>query len=137
MDVRPAQSSSPGSSTPTVAWHGWCSNREASVDLDLDTDTDTGPGDATKRGVRPQAWVDVLDMLAASDEQLIERHGRWYLHQRNPVWLRRNALIVLGNTGQASDSRVAATLRRYLDDPDPMLREHAEWAARQLGLVTA
>jgi epoxyqueuosine reductase len=107
------------------------------TELDSDPDTDPDTGDATTRGVRPQAWVDVLDMLAASDEQLIERHGRWYLHQRNPVWLRRNALIVLGNTGQASDSRVAATLRRYLADPDPILREHAEWAARQLGLVTA
>ena len=47
----------------------------------------------------PQAWVDVLDVLDATDEQLIERHGRWYLADRDPVWWRRNALIVLGNIG--------------------------------------
>jgi epoxyqueuosine reductase len=89
------------------------------------------PGDAE----RLQAWVDVLDLLDATDEQLIERHGRWYLHQRNPVWWRRNALIVLGNTGDVGDRRVVEALRRYLADPDPMLREHAEWAARRLGMV--
>jgi epoxyqueuosine reductase len=88
-------------------------------------------------GPAPQAWVDVLSLLDASDEQLIERHGRWYLHQRNPVWWRRNALIVLGNTGDASDPRVRAALGRYLADPDPILQEHAEWAARRLGLVAA
>jgi epoxyqueuosine reductase len=83
-------------------------------------------------GERPQAWVDVLDMLDATDEQLIERHGRWYLANRDPVWWRRNALVVLGNVGDASDPRVRRTLDRYLRDDDPILREHAEWAAAQL-----
>lgn len=84
---------------------------------------------------RPQAWVDVLDLLAASDDELIERHGRWYLADRDPTWWRRNALIVLGNTADPADERVRSTLRDYAAHPSPVLREHAIWAATTLGLV--
>lgn len=92
---------------------------------------DTAMGD----GERPQAWVDVVEMLAATDEELIERHGRWYLADRDPTWWRRNALIVLGNTGDPTDRRVLDTLHRYQAHPDPVLREHADWAAQRLQLV--
>jgi epoxyqueuosine reductase len=81
---------------------------------------------------QPQAWIDVLDLLDATDEQLIERHGRWYLANRDPVWWRRNALVVLGNVAQPSDPRVRATLERYRRHDDPVLREHADWAAERL-----
>ncbi len=83
-----------------------------------------------------QAWVDVLDVLEASDAELIDQYGRWYLADRDPRWWRRNALIVLGNTGDVDDSRTAETIRRYLASPDPILREHAEWAAAKLGFET-
>ena len=83
------------------------------------------------------AWVDVLDLLQATDEQLIERHGRWYLANREPVWWRRNALIVLGNRGDLEDPRTRHVLDRYRADPDPVLREHADWAAERLGLARA
>jgi epoxyqueuosine reductase len=79
------------------------------------------------------AWLDLLDLLAAPDHELLARHGRWYLAGRDPRWLRRNALIALGNVGDAGDSRVIATLDRNLRHADPMLRSHAAWAARRLG----
>lgn len=79
------------------------------------------------------AAVAVLELLAATDHELLERHGRWYLHERDPRWLRRNALIVLGNRGDGTDGRVADALARYLHHPDPILRAHAVWAAQQLG----
>jgi epoxyqueuosine reductase len=79
------------------------------------------------------AWVPVVELLALDDEEVIARHGSWYLHNREVRWLRRNALVVLGNVGDGDDAAVAATLRRYLADPDPMLREHAAWAAARLG----
>jgi epoxyqueuosine reductase len=85
----------------------------------------------------PQAWVDVLDLLDADDDELIARHGRWYLANRDPVWWRRNALIVLGNTGDATDQRTRDVLDRYRRHTDPLLREHADWAAHALGLVAA
>jgi len=80
-----------------------------------------------------QAWVPLLDMLEATDDALIDSYGRWYLADRNPMWLRRNALIALGNVGDGADVRVGAVLQRYLVDSEPMLRAHAVWAAAQLG----
>jgi epoxyqueuosine reductase len=80
----------------------------------------------------PQAWVDVLDLLDAGDDELIARHGRWYLANRDPVWWRRNALIVLGNVGDAGDPRTRRTLEHYCHHADPILREHAEWACMRL-----
>jgi epoxyqueuosine reductase len=83
-----------------------------------------------------QAWVDVLDVLESSDEVLIDKYGRWYLADRDPRWWRRNALIVLGNTGDADDRRTVETVHRYMGSSDPILREHADWAAARLGLDT-
>ncbi|MET0578976.1 MAG: tRNA epoxyqueuosine(34) reductase QueG [Ilumatobacteraceae bacterium] len=81
------------------------------------------------------AWVDVLDLLDADDRTLLDRHGRWYIADRDPRWLRRNALVVLGNTADGGDPRVAATLARYAEGDDPILAEHARWAIERLGLL--
>jgi epoxyqueuosine reductase len=78
------------------------------------------------------AWVPVVELLDQSDAEILRRHGRWYLHDREPRWLRRNALIVLGNTGDGADPAVQSTLERYLAHDDPILRAHAVWAARAL-----
>jgi epoxyqueuosine reductase len=77
--------------------------------------------------------VSLLDLLAADDQTLLARHGRWYLAGRDPRWLRRNALIAVGNVADPADPDVIAMLARYLGDPDPMLRAHAVWACRRLG----
>lgn len=82
-------------------------------------------------GDRP--WVAVLDLLAATDDELLARHGRWYIPARDPRHLRRNALVVLGNVGRPDAPDVLAALRRALAHADPMLRAHAVWAARRLG----
>ena len=80
-----------------------------------------------------QATVDVLDMLAATDDELLDRHGRWYVPRRQARYLRRNALVVLGNVAEPSDGRVAAALRGALAHDDGIVRAHAVWAARRLG----
>lgn len=82
-----------------------------------------------------QAWVSLFDLLDLHDDALIARHGRWYLHERDPRWWRRNALLALGNSADPADPRVAERIGRYLAHPDPMLRAHAVWAARRLGLL--
>jgi len=80
------------------------------------------------------AHVDLLEMLTSSDDVLLERFGRWYLAERNPRWLRRNALVILGNTGAGvRDERVGRVLRQYLEGDDPLLRAHALWAASRIG----
>ncbi len=83
-------------------------------------------------GLDTQAWVDVVELLESSDDELIERYGRWYLADRNPVWWRRNALIVLGNTAGPHDRRAVIVLERYQRHDDPVLREHADWAAARI-----
>lgn len=80
-----------------------------------------------------EPWVDLVAMLDATDEELLDRFGRWYIPRRQPRYLRRNALVALGNVGDGRDPGVARVLARLLADPDPMLREHAAWAAGRLG----
>ena len=78
------------------------------------------------------ATVDVLAMLAATDDELLARHGRWYIARRDPDHLRRNALVVLGNVGDGADPAVAEALAAALAHPNPLVRAHAVWAARRL-----
>ena len=77
--------------------------------------------------------VDVLDILSASGPELLAKYGRWYIPRRDPRYLQRNALLVLGNTGDGQAAAVAAALTRYLASPDEMLRAHAVWAAARAG----
>jgi epoxyqueuosine reductase len=83
-------------------------------------------------GARP--WVDVEALLEMTDEELLDSVDWWYVAQRNPDWVRRNALIVLGNVGELGSLRVRDIVAAYLEHPDPMLRAHAVWAAARLGL---
>ncbi len=82
--------------------------------------------------VDAQPVVDVLALLDMSDQQIVDHYGRWYMHNREVRWVRRNALIVLGNAAPVGSS--AAVIGRYLVDDDPYLRAHAVWAAGRLGL---
>ena len=77
--------------------------------------------------------VEVLAMLAASDDELLERFGAWYIPRRDPRYLRRNALVVLGNVGDPANPAVVAALRTALAHTDPLIRAHAVWAARRIG----
>ena len=81
-----------------------------------------------------QTWVPVLDLLDASDSELMAALGRWYIPKRQPRYLRRNALVVLANVGEPSEPRVRAAVDRALRDSDPLIRAHAVWCARRLGL---
>lgn len=80
-----------------------------------------------------QATLEVLGVLACNDRELEELVGRWYIPGRELRYVRRNALVVLGNTGSGDDPDVVATLERFLSDPDPLLRAHAVWACDRLG----
>jgi epoxyqueuosine reductase len=91
---------------------------------------------ATAEGT-PVDGVDIVELLSSDDETLLMRHGRWYIADRDPRYLRRNALVVLGNTAEPCDQTAAATIERYLGDPDPMLRSHAAWAADRIAERTA
>lgn len=83
----------------------------------------------------PLAWVDVLQLLESTDDEMIARHGHWYLADRDPTWWRRNALIVLGNTGHGGDPETRRIIDLYRQHPNEILREHAEWAAGRLAIT--
>jgi epoxyqueuosine reductase len=48
--------------------------------------------------------------------------------------LRRNAVIAMGNSG---DKKFVPTLTKLCEDPDPVVAEHARWAAARLSQVSA
>ena len=81
-----------------------------------------------------EPWVGLLELLEAGDAELMARHGRWYIPDRDPRYLRRNALVALGNVGNGNHPPTRRALRRWLASDDTMIVEHARWAARELGL---
>jgi epoxyqueuosine reductase len=91
-----------------------------------------GPVDLIETGDRVET-VDLVEMVRASDAELMGRYGHFYLAGRDPALLRRNALVALGNVGRGDDARVAAALQVGLRSPAPIVRAHAVWAAGRLG----
>ena len=79
-------------------------------------------------------WISTLFLLTSDDETLLDAVGHWYIAERNPDWVRRNALVVLGNIGDPRLAEVRHVLAKYLEHPDPMLRAHAVWAAARMNL---
>ena len=77
-------------------------------------------------------WVDLVALLDTEDDALMARHGRWYIPERDPRYLRRNALVALGNVGRRDDPEVVRALDRYRSGDDAMLAEHADWAFKSL-----
>ena len=78
------------------------------------------------------AWVDLVEMLESPDDHLLAVHGRWYIPRRDPRYLRRNALVALGNVAEPGDPHVATLLDRYATGDDDLLAEHARWARRRV-----
>jgi epoxyqueuosine reductase len=81
-----------------------------------------------------QPWISIMFLLTADDDALLNAVDPWYIADRNPDWVRRNALVVLGNIGDPHSIEVRDVLEIYLQHPDPMLRAHAVWAAARLNL---
>jgi epoxyqueuosine reductase len=73
--------------------------------------------------------VSLLDWLEAADDDLKARYDRLYFPRNDPRYLRRNALIAAGNSG---DARLAPAVERWSESDDDLLREHAGWALERL-----
>lgn len=78
-----------------------------------------------------RASVGLLELLDGSDADVLAAMGRAYVADRNPDWVRRNALIVLGNS-RSADPRARAAARRYAAHPNEVLREQAQWTLDRL-----
>ena len=73
--------------------------------------------------------VSLVDWLEAADDDLRTRYDRLYFPRNDPRYLRRNALIAAGNSG---DTALVPAVERWSESGDDLLREHAEWALERL-----
>jgi epoxyqueuosine reductase len=86
-----------------------------------------------RAGVAPSAdaepHVSLVEWLEAAGDELVDRYDRLFVPKNDARYLRRNALVALGNTGGPEHR---AAVEPFLADPDPLLREHAEWALARI-----
>jgi epoxyqueuosine reductase len=80
-----------------------------------------------------RAGVPLLELLDGDDAIVLRWAERWYIPRREVRYVRRNALVVLGNVGDGADPEVETVIVAHLRHDDPLLRAHAVWAARRLG----
>jgi epoxyqueuosine reductase len=105
-----------------------------------------------------QPWTELLTLVTDTDAQLLQRHGRFYLPDRDPNVLRRNALLALGNrlaepfapqvegiadhmsayeTRQPPSIIARTNALRVINDAllheNPLVRGAAAWAAGRAG----
>ena len=73
--------------------------------------------------------VSLADWLRTEAGELARRYDRLYVPRNDPRYLRRNALVALGNTG---GSEHAVLAEPYAEGDDELLREPAEWALARI-----
>jgi epoxyqueuosine reductase len=86
-----------------------------------------------RAGLEPPAdaepHVSLVDWLTRDGDELRRAFARLYVPRNDSRYLRRNALVALGNVGSRG---VCEQLDALRDGADALLREHADWASRQL-----
>jgi epoxyqueuosine reductase len=73
--------------------------------------------------------VSLVDWLRDDGDALVRRYDRLYVPGKDARYLRRNALVALGNVGEAADLPLA---EQFLDEEDELLREQAEWTVARI-----
>jgi epoxyqueuosine reductase len=73
--------------------------------------------------------ISLVDWLEAEDAELRARYERLFVPRNDPRYLRRNALVALGNSGGPEHR---THVEPYAASNDGLLREHAEWALARM-----
>jgi epoxyqueuosine reductase len=73
--------------------------------------------------------VSLADWLAEPEEELAARYDRLYVPGNDGRYLRRNALVAAGNSG---DPGLVPLVEAHRESDDELVREHARWAAERL-----
>jgi len=84
-------------------------------------------GAAPPDGATPH--VRLVDWLHGDPSALVQEYDRLYVPRNDARYLRRNALLALGNTGGPEDLPLAES---FLDDEDELLREQAAWTVTRI-----
>jgi epoxyqueuosine reductase len=69
------------------------------------------------------------EILAMSQEEFAAAFRKSPTKRAKLRGLKRNAAVALGNIGTMED---VSLLRQALDDPEPLVGEHAEWALQKI-----
>jgi epoxyqueuosine reductase len=83
---------------------------------------------------RQDARTLAREILAMTSSEFAEAFTRSPMKRAKLRGLKRNAAVVLGNTGAAEDVDL---LTASLDETEPVVRRHAEWAIRRLRSFSA
>jgi epoxyqueuosine reductase len=74
--------------------------------------------------------ISLVDWLSGDADNLVRRYERLYVPRNDPRFLRRNALVVVGNTGAGDEAR--RRVEELASGDDELLLEHATWALDRL-----
>jgi epoxyqueuosine reductase len=88
------------------------------------------PGHQALQTLGASSPPDGAELLARSDAELDATFAHWYVPGRSMRFIRRNAIVAVGNGGSAND---LGLLGGYLGHPDALLRGHAAWAIGRIG----
>ena len=84
-------------------------------------------GDSLQADAEPH--VALADWLQGDGASLTQAYDRLYVPKNDARYLRRNALVALGNTGGPADLPLAEP---FLASDDELLREQAEWTVARI-----
>jgi epoxyqueuosine reductase len=73
--------------------------------------------------------VSLVEWLERDGVELVAEFDRLYVPRNDPRWLKRNALVALGNTGTSEHLDV---LGGWAGSDDEVLRQTAQWAQRRI-----
>jgi epoxyqueuosine reductase len=84
-----------------------------------------------RAGVAPRGEpvVSLVDWLEREDDELRRAYDRLYVPRNDGRFLKRNALVALGNAGRPEH---APAIEPYLEHEDGLLREAASWALARI-----
>ena len=92
--------------------------------------TSCPPGSRSLDRLRPSTdQLTPAAVLKMSDDELDAVAAHWYVPGRKMRFLRRNALVALGNTGGLD---AVGLIMEYVEHADAMLTRHALWALERL-----
>jgi epoxyqueuosine reductase len=89
------------------------------------------PQPITARGLDPELvpYPELPICFEVTEEQMKANYAHMDWYEPTTRYLKRNALIAVGNSGERE---LLSLAKRYSDSPDEMLKDHARWALSKL-----